>query len=369
MERYCDRCGKSTFDERLVRCIHCGTLFDTFGADGSLTPSEKRVYRKVRNQVIRFVFGGFSVYALLSGFFLFHSVRDVNRTLVEKVAQKFVEPTIKATVENVAATQARGILEAQIHPEVERFKAETNASIQTFKSFTEGLESRYKADYSRLSHSFTEIAAQTTAAQKMASGLTATVTNLERHDKEYESLNKSVGLILQDLEQRKKITDLSARAINGADRAAFQELMDLAVKSNDSGVKELAASEMMRVKGFWIGASRTAGTELAKDGKTVKLNELSTCELVAAVSVSSPWPVRALAVGELGNRKHTGVPETLLSIVKSDDNLEVIKDGVIAWQTLTGYRSPDVFGQPQLAQWWNEHAVEFSKQLSAPSCK
>ena len=87
-------------------------------------------------------------------------------------------------------------------------------------------------------------------------------------------------------------------------------------------------------------------------------------EMIPEALHNSNWQVRALVAQELGNRKVEHVPETLLHLVQKDDNLEVVKDAVAAWTTLTGYRPSDVFGLPDIAAWWESNHDSFQKTLS-----
>jgi len=118
------------------------------------------------------------------------------------------------------------------------------------------------------------------------------------------------------------------------------------------------------VKAFWISVSRTAAVTLNKDGKAIKVPDLKTCEIVREATRNPDWTVRAVLTGALSERRSENVPEALLEIVEKDDNLEVVKDAVVAWSSLTGYRSPDVFGSPHISNWWKENRESFEKSLT-----
>ena len=153
-------------------------------------------------------------------------------------------------------------------------------------------------------------------------------------------------------------------AITQASRRAFRDLSAIADSDASPEIRQLALSEVMRVKAFWISVSRTAAITIDKDGKAIKPSDLKTCEVVEEVLHNPNWPVRAVLSLELGGRRTEKVPEALLEVVERDDNLEVVRDAVNAWSLLTGYHSPDVFGSPHVADWWKENRESFRTGLS-----
>mgnify|MGYP001595983192 CR=1 FL=1 len=50
-----------------------------------------------------------------------------------------------------------------------------------------------------------------------------------------------------------------------------------------------------------------------------------------------------------------GVPEALLEVVEKDQNLNVVKTALDAFESITGFESPDVFGYEFAKKWWDEH--------------
>jgi hypothetical protein len=262
-----------TVDDRLVRCQFCGSLFDGPGKD--LYPltqqQENQIYDRLNKRLKLYVFGGFSLFALISGVFLVDSMISVynrgteflNRTVLGKVTEQFRDPAIKKTVSEVASKEAKRLLVEQIQPEVTQFQNETKGQIASFREFTTSMESRYVNDYHRLS---------------------AGLTNLEQSEQKLEASNKKVdGLIetmaekVADLDKRKVLADLGSAGIQG-NRASLVQLLTIAQTDKSPEVRQLASSEIARVKIFWVTASRTIGTKIShKDGKEVKLSEMKPC--------------------------------------------------------------------------------------------
>ncbi len=318
------------------------------------------------------MFGGFSLYALISGVFLFDSMisaynratQFLNRAVLDKVTDQFREPAIKKTISEVASREAKQVLAEQIEPEVRRFQSETAASIDSFKRFTTGMELRYTGDYQRLSRELVSVEANGRKADRLTQGISATVSKLETSSKESEVLNRTLSAAVDDLRRRKSLTDLGGRAITDASRPALRELSRIAESDSSPEIRLLALSEVMRVKAFWLSVSRTADARINKEGKEVKISELKTCEVLPQVLHNPSWIVRAVLVGELGGRRDDQVPETLLQVIESDENLEVVKDAVLAWDALTRHRSPDVFGLPFVETWWKDNGESFRKNLT-----
>ena len=378
MERECPKCGKITADDRLIRCPDCNSSFTNFGRQPVvLSPEqEEQLYKKLIGRLKVYVFGSFSVIGAISFVLMFDSLNSIynrsveflNGRVLEKVEQQFQQPRIEETVRQVAADQAKTLLSEQIRPQVERLQAETTKSVQNIQSITKELEAQYKADYANLTNNVNAVEAQNSKANKLTNQLSLTVTNLQQRSDQYDRLSKSVQNILDDLNHRKRIADIADRAITKGDRPAFLELNKIAEVEQNETMKQLAQSEILRIKSFWVSGSATRGTSLQKDGKSIKTSDLNTCELISTVKLNPTWQARAVAVAELGGRKNVGVPEAILDAIKTDPNLGVLKDAVIAWGQLTGYMAPDVFGESFIKTWWDEHHIEFSKGLTQPKC-
>ena len=374
MDRYCPRCSKVTTDDRLVRCQFCGSLFNSSADEPyPLTAQqENRIYENLRRRLKLYVFGGFSILALISGVFLFDSMISVykrgtdflNKTVLDKVTEEFREPAIKKTVSEVASKEAKQVLVAQIQPEVSKFQQETQSSINSFKKFTENTQARYTSDYQRLARGLANVEANGRRAQSLTQGITATVSRLETAGKDAEATNRAISAELDELRRRKSVTDLGAAAIGQAGRPALIALSRIAEADTSPEIRDLATSEIMRVKGFWLSVKRTADVTLRKDNKLIKASDLKTCEVVQQAAHNPNWSVRAVLTETLGERSGRKRPRNSSEIVEKDDNLEVVKDAVAAWSSLTGYRSPDVFGMPYLPNWWQENRESFSKGLA-----
>ncbi|HSP66396.1 MAG TPA: hypothetical protein VLN48_01635, partial [Bryobacteraceae bacterium] len=172
---------------------------------------ENRIYEHIRQRLKLYVFGGFSIYAVISGVFLIYSMISaynratefLNRTVVEKVTDEFREPAIKKTVSEVASREAKQLLVEQIQPEVSKFQKETQVSVNSFKKFTENTQARYTRDYQRLATGLANVEGNGRRAERLTQRITATVSQLETASKDAETMNRQISTELEGLRRRK----------------------------------------------------------------------------------------------------------------------------------------------------------------------
>jgi hypothetical protein len=340
-----------------------------------LTPEqEDKIYERLRRRLKAYVFGSFSLLAVFSFLLMFDTLKSIydrsvtflNGRVIQRIDREFQEPRIQELIGNVASHEAKDLLNKQIYPQVIAFQHETDLSIQKLKQLTDSLDQKYKSQYDRLSSDLSNLAVRSSEATKLTKDLTANVTLLDRRNREADELIHSLSSTVQDLDRRKALYDLSAKAIHG-DRQALTKLI---TASQQDVLGEIAVSEIERVKSFWLTVSHIKTTKLFKDGKEVQTNQLSTCELRSSLSKSSEFQVRAVCVSQLASRRERGVPEALAEAIKGDQHLEVVRDAVISWQSLTGLVLPDVFGPPeQIEMLWKEKGDSINQTLAgSPSC-
>lgn len=263
----------------------------------------------------------------VTGYSLWGIKKQVESIATKKIAKQFEEPHISTLVKQAAEEKAKSILEQQVLPEVSRFKSDVGAQIAEFDTYLNELKVKYEQDYATL------------AAE------------------------------LATLKKRNEIMMLGDLGIQAADRSALDELARIERESQDSSIKLAASSEISRVKSFWIGITRLRGQELSRagyDGKQRKQSDFATNELIQSMSSDHEWNIRALAAKALGKRKEKGVPEALITCIKNDRNLEVVRNAVQSFERVTGYNNPDVFSADTIEIWWKENAEETTKKLKDP---
>lgn len=177
---------------------------------------------------------------------------------------------------------------------------------------------------------------------------------------------KSAEEQLEKLKQRNEISQLGDRAISEASRDSLEELMKKWEEARDGDIKGTVKAEIARIKIFWVTATTTKGVTLTAHGEKKNESDIKTNELIEGLLNDNDWRVQALIAQELGKRKEKGVPEALLQCIKTNKNLEVIRNAVRAFNLVTGFDNPDVFAYSNAQNWWNEHSAEVNAKLTVP---
>jgi hypothetical protein len=145
-------------------------------------------------------------------------------------------------------------------------------------------------------------------------------------------------------------------------RDSLQGLEKMVKEVENEDIKSAAQSQIERIKEYWITVSKTKGAKLEHGG--VKPSDLKTNVLINDLLQGGEWAVRALAAQHLGERKEKGVPEALLQSIDKDKHLQVVGDALRAFDKVTGYDCPDVFGRGIAQEWWNENSKKVNATLA-----
>lgn len=274
-----------------------------------------------RKQLLTWALAFLAIFTGVTGLSLWGIKKQVEKIAIQRIAKQFEEPHISSLMEQVAEQQSKSILEQQVNPEVTRFKNEVNNNIDEFDKYLTELKAKYEHDYASLS---SEVA------------------------------------ILKKRNEIMKLGDLGTQA---ADRSALEELETISRESEDASLKTAANSEIARIKSFWLGITRMKGQNLVKNGEVKKDEDFTTAELIQAMLSNPKWKVRVLAAIALRKREEKGVPEALMKCIKNDRNLEVVKDAMNSFESVTGYDSPDIFSSDYIEKWWVEHGKETTTKL------
>jgi hypothetical protein len=335
------QCRARATDDRLIACEKCGTPFSepTATAGLNLTPEqENALLKRLFRRTAYYIFGGLSLMtaigviqlALSFGTLYRAGVKKVEDLLVDRVNQEFETERVKKTITEVAQDQAKYVLRAEIDPQVEQFKRDSEKKIASFEGYLNEMRNQYAAQYQTLAREVTR------------------------------------------LKERNEILKLADDAIITGSREALNELQKVMNGGSDEN-RRAARAAIFQVKEFYLMGSRSSDFKLVirklslvdgfMDVSPDSDDKYETRDLMAELSSNQNWRTRAKCAQILGGRKLQGVPEALLDSMGSDDNLEVVRDAVRAFEGLTGFRSPDIFGYQQCKDWWKENGSEFSKGL------
>ena len=171
---------------------------------------------------------------------------------------------------------------------------------------------------------------------------------------------------LKKLKERNEIVALADNAISNGDTASYEELYRRLNKLNeDNELYDVTVSSILRIKNFYMMATRVIGGKISykKSGGTIiKLDNLTTERLIKGLLKNHDWRVRNKIALLLRKRKEKGVPDALIKGME-DRNLDVRRACIVSFNSLTGYKNPDVLEYNKLIEWWSEHKEEWESKL------
>lgn len=262
--------------------------------------------------------GGGIISQILMYFTIFHQVTTKSSEHISNsIKNKFAEPQITQTLNDVADNQAKEIIESKLNPAIEEATLTVNKKINSFEIGLQQFRDKYDTELARLS-------------------------------KEVEYL-KNRNMVLQ----------LSDKAIAEADAESFDKLENIYETTMDEDLKLVALSEIYRVKLSFINTTRIRGVEITytdnRTGKVLKDKEIPTEVLIGDLNNNPDWRIRARATDLLKSRKEKQVPETLLNAIQNDKNLEVRAKAIKSFERVTGFKSMDVIKYSPAKNWWDSN--------------
>lgn len=191
-----------------------------------------------------------------------------------------------------------------------------------------------------------------------------------------DEVKHTVGTLKQQLDESNKnlillknrnyLTALADKAISRGDRKSYEQLSKMVGETKDGDKSVDATSELLRVKSHYLTGTRIPfnTTELAKkSGEKVKIENISTEELIEIATYSPNWPIRGVAIWELRKRKEKHVPAALIHCMENDDELDVLAATIDSFQALTGYVRKDVLNTRHVTLWWEENKERVLKDF------
>ena len=332
MLRRCPTCHQLVDDNRLVACPRCHAILCA-PTQAPALPQEQlsqladRLARPVAWVILKrwWFWAGFcSLLITLLGASYVSIRAKVEEVVTSHIAQRFAEPRIRETFQEVANTTARELLLNKIQPAVDRFRAD--------------LQNEYQA----------------------------------------------VSEEIKSLKLQSNLPFLGDKAIKHDDREAFEEIIRITrTAPEDSPLKKFAIDEVRRfinqVGGQWITGEFVSTSLLGKSGSLPKDDtQIPTDQLM--VSLSDPdFKVRARAAMLLGNRREKGVPHGLLQVARTDRHLLATYYAIVSFGFITrrmnrpisAGQEPigisqliEMFDIDKLEQWWKDHSAEVNERLA-----
>jgi hypothetical protein len=152
-------------------------------------------------------------------------------------------------------------------------------------------------------------------------------------------------------------------------RSAYEELLEILNDPRDASLQLAAKSEVTRVNHAFMNSARIAGVTLSVQGTgdtNIEEPDFTTRDLIDFLIDDPDWRFRARAAQLLAEKKEIGVPEALLDVMKNDENLEVFKHAVRAFEAVTGCKGPDIFEYEYCSEWWETNSETVNEKLETP---
>ena len=184
----------------------------------------------------------------------------------------------------------------------------------------------------------------------------------ERLQRSYQTISNEG----QRFQKRGSIFELGDAAISHMSRSAYEELLELLNDPRDASLQLAAKSEIIRVNHALMNSGRIEGVTLsaqATDDTNLEESDFTTQDLINFLIDDPDWRFRARSAQLLAEKKEIGVPEALLDAMKNDENMEVFKHAVKAFETITGCIGPDIFEYEYCSEWWEENSEAVNEKL------
>ena len=323
MTRICPNCGYKVQNDLLMVCPECRQLL---GDDpGELSPeAEKRIFRGLKRNLLRnmcFFAGAFFLIIAIS---LWSIKEGMEKVVIKNIEQRFEEPRIQTLLQEVARKKAQDMMERQIDPELQRFREALSDRLSELEEYRYVMKEKMQKDYQVFSND---------------------------------------GLRFQ---KRSTLYELADTAIEYMSRSAYEKLLEFVNNPADPSLQLAAKAEITRINSVLRSSTRTAGVRLSMEttGETAdNASEITTPELIETLFNDAAWKSRARSAQLLADRKELGVPEALMESMREEENLEVLKDSIRAFEDLTGFRAPEILGYEYCNDWWELNSSAFREEL------
>lgn len=230
-----------------------------------------------------------------------------------------------------------------------------NAASEFAKSVSETVISDVDQTVDRINTALEEANQRIAVNEKQAKEQTNSILS------EVNNLKGDVLSQLEILTQRNNLVALADKAILG-DRNSLESLQELV---NEDVSKTAVIAEILRVKSFYIGGSRIAGTEYKKNGEKIEPKDIETQVFAAnLVNPNAAWKLRGQIAKTLSGRKEKVSLEAIVKCIKGDESLDVLKVCINSFEVITEYKSGDVLNPQKLLQWWEENKEETLAKLN-----
>jgi hypothetical protein len=162
------------------------------------------------------------------------------------------------------------------------------------------------------------------------------------------------------LKERNRLTAYADEAIATAARAPYEQLWKALDDPRLANLAHASRAEILRVQNYYLSGSRLDRFDIPvgdyyPDSAALRDSQLSDEQLIRLLgNQDHPWQVRLKAANLLGLRRSTVVGDALTKAIKTDPNLDVVKEATFSFEQLTGYRA-QLFEIDTLEAWWKQY--------------
>ena len=184
-----------------------------------------------------------------------------------------------------------------------------------------------------------------------------------------EKIENTIPSDDQSPDWKDKILGLAKQSVDDGSRKAYEELISIAEASDGKNAPAAveAAAELEKIKSFYRTAEIGKDANLDfkdADGHVLRNEQISTGDLIYVLN-HGEWQLRVLAARLLRVRREKNVPDALIGVIASDSRLDVVRQAVMSFADLTGYRTSNPLPVESVQIWWEEHRQDVLKSLPA----
>jgi len=174
-----------------------------------------------------------------------------------------------------------------------------------------------------------------------------------------DNLKDSFAKEIDIVKTRNGIMSISDDAIANMNKKSYDTIKTMYDNEHaNNELKTMLLSEVVRIKNSFINSTRIANFKLNfidnVDEKDIVSHILTTLLLN-----DKNWQVRARSAMILASRKDIKVAYSLYNCIENENNLEVLRNCIKSFSSLTDYKPNDVFDNELIIEWWakNEESV------------
>jgi hypothetical protein len=257
----------------------------------------------------------------------------------------------------VGSVDAAGLkrLEDLLHSDSGKTKSEMDALSKRLA----GTEEQNRQQAAQLGALTAELAAAKTALAEMKSKPSPSVAAGSAPLPLGDGLPPAQGELVL-LKERNRLTGYADEAIATGARAPYQRLWEALDDPRLANLVHAARAEILRVQNYYLGGSRIDHYDIPvmtyfPDDAALRDSQLKDDQLIKLLrDKKNPWEVRMKAANLLGTRHSGEAGDALVAAVKTDENLDVVKEATFSFEQMTGFRAR-IFDAASMDQWWKQY--------------